>query len=178
MRAGRKNRGCPEKAKHKGKRVVQKGSTSPEDILSDLLRHTEQDGGCMVWKGGLDVDGYGRVRWGAKGGNGKVHRYVCELAIGKSVEGHVVRHTCHNRACINPDHLILGTPEGNIRDMDEAGRRYRTLTKEHILQVKALLSTGTLKNKDIADMVGIDPRRVSDIKRGYKHTKTLNVLGG
>jgi hypothetical protein len=28
----------------------------------------------------------------------------------------VVRHRCHNRSCINPDHLEIGSKEDNKRD--------------------------------------------------------------
>jgi hypothetical protein len=31
-------------------------------------------------------------------------------------EGMIVRHRCHNKRCINPDHLQLGTQKENIRD--------------------------------------------------------------
>ena len=35
----------------------------------------------------------------------------------------VVRHRCHNRRCINPEHLQLGTQQDNIHD--ERVRQYR-----------------------------------------------------
>ena len=31
-------------------------------------------------------------------------------------EDHVVRHRCHNRLCVNPEHLELGTQADNKRD--------------------------------------------------------------
>jgi hypothetical protein len=37
-------------------------------------------------------------------------------------DGLLVRHTCDNRRCINPDHLINGTHADNAADRDVRGR--------------------------------------------------------
>ena len=37
-------------------------------------------------------------------------------------EREVVRHLCHNRACVCPDHLVIGSYQQNTQDEDE--RRY------------------------------------------------------
>lgn len=39
-----------------------------------------------------------------------------------AIKGLVVRHTCDNPRCINPEHLILGTRADNNRDRKERGR--------------------------------------------------------
>lgn len=40
-----------------------------------------------------------------------------------SISGQVVRHTCDNRRCINPEHLILGSYKDNTADMWTRGRQ-------------------------------------------------------
>ena len=50
------------------------------------------------------------------------HRYSYTLFKGDIPEGLVIRHTCDNPACINPDHLKPGTQKDNVHDMFERNR--------------------------------------------------------
>lgn len=45
------------------------------------------------------------------------HRLVYEQEKGPIPKGMLVRHTCDNRECLNPDHLLLGTYKDNFEDM-------------------------------------------------------------
>jgi hypothetical protein len=70
-----------------------------------------------------------------------IHRYVYELYNGIIPENHVVMHTCDNPRCINPKHLITGTQQDNMDDMNNKGRglKGRKLTEQH----KKLISIKT-----------------------------------
>lgn len=86
--------------------------------LNGRVRATEH--GCLEWTGSVNASGYGRVYV-----DGKLvytHRYAYEQAKGEIPAGSVIRHTCDNRRCCNPDHLIVGTPAENYADMRERGR--------------------------------------------------------
>lgn len=84
-----------------------------------------QNGRCWHWLGAVGRDGYGASRW--NGSVKKAHRISWELAHGTPVpKGVILRHRCHNRICVRPAHLQLGTYADNRRDMLEAGRERAT----------------------------------------------------
>ena len=52
-----------------------------------------------------------------------LHRVAWEAHNAEPIpEGMIVRHTCDNPACINPEHLVLGTHKDNTADMINRGR--------------------------------------------------------
>ncbi len=75
---------------------------------------------CWLWTASTTKSGYGQ--FGLERGVVRAHRLALELATGKSVEGHVVRHLCDNTACCNPAHLAIGTHTENVADRVERGR--------------------------------------------------------
>ena len=63
-----------------------------------------------------------RVTW--KGKRLYAYQLLCVASQGVLPrQDEVVRHRCHNRRCINPEHLQLGTQQDNIHD--ERTRQYR-----------------------------------------------------
>jgi len=82
--------------------------------------------GCFDWIGFKSRDGYGIVHRGKK--LLKAHRLAyCEAnqVPLEAIKGLCVRHKCDNPACINPDHLEIGTNADNTRDRHERQRDAR-----------------------------------------------------
>ena len=76
------------------------------------------DSGCWEWQGHRDRQGYGRV--GRDHKNLAAHRYAYSQVHGEPTG--VVRHSCDNPPCVNPDHLLDGTQADNIADRQARGR--------------------------------------------------------
>lgn len=75
--------------------------------------------GCHLWTGGVGIGGYGKFGWRCSTGKFRTdiaHRAAYVLEHGWIPWGKVICHKCHNRLCVNPDHLYAGTQQDNIND--------------------------------------------------------------
>lgn len=66
-----------------------------------------------------------------KGKYSMLHRVAYAKKAGVSlsdIANRVVRHTCDNPRCVNPDHLLIGTSSDNSRDCVERGRHVNNLS--------------------------------------------------
>lgn len=88
-------------------------------VIDRLFSRTvpEPNGGCWLWDGAVDKEGYGRVShpdW--RRGTTTAHRLAYEVAVGRVPDGLVLDHLCRVRCCINPLHLeAVSVGENNRR---------------------------------------------------------------
>jgi hypothetical protein len=76
--------------------------------------------GCWEWTAGKAAAGYGIIRY--RGTDHLAHRVSYELKIGPIPEGMQIDHKCHNRACVNPEHLRIATDGLNQQNRSGATR--------------------------------------------------------
>ena len=84
---------------------------------------TPAPGGCWLWTGSRNRDGYGTTGLGSR--SELVHRMVYRLCVAPITDGFEVCHNCpggDKPACCNPEHLFLGTHTDNMRDASRKGR--------------------------------------------------------
>lgn len=155
-----------------------------EQIRSEIKAKSELDHktGCWNWTASIGSTGYGNFYYGIigpkshwKGGTAPKASY--EAFKGKRPDGLVVRHICHNRACVNPDHLVAGTYKENAQDAIKAGRNSRgesrpaaKLTAKDIPIIKELLRIG-IPQRIIGALYGVSQGPVHNIKHkgGWRH---------
>lgn len=95
------------------------------DVIVRFWGRVNKTATCWLWLGAPTPDGYGRLF--DKGFNWAVHRWAYARLVGSIPDGMWVLHKCDVRACVNPDHLYLGTVLENNRDTTNRGRHAEAL---------------------------------------------------
>lgn len=87
--------------------------------------------GCIEWTGVTSNIGYGFIGFtypegklapsGRKHGMMTTHRLAFMVHHGRAPKKRNVNHTCHNKLCLNPDHLVEGTQSEKLKNMKRDG---------------------------------------------------------
>ena len=131
-------------------------------------RHPDE---CWPWKAATTFGGYGVL--GEGGRRGKIVRasrlsYI--IHKGEIPDGFVVRHACDNSACVNPDHLLIGTQADNIRDAVARGRQGHPPKKLSDDDVK-MVRNGQKGVRKLARELGVSSTLISLIRTGKRRVK-------
>lgn len=167
----------------------------------DIYKYVEIDAsGCWNWTRAKDRKGYGVLNIPYRI---YAHRLSYELSTGQSARGKSVCHRCDNPACINPEHLWLGSHAENMADMKAKGRnanppvhsgathwRYKypekiqrgqdqansKITDEQVIRMRRDYISG-VKKPEIAAANGMTLASVSDVLLGRSWKHLLGVNG-
>ena len=121
---------------------------------------------CWPWQAYRDrKSGYGKFTTKYPV-NVAAHRYAYATVHGDPGEL-IVRHTCDNRRCCNPAHLVIGTHQDNMDDMVSRGRHVgtREITEEAAVEIRVKRAAGAMA-KDLALDYELSPQHISNICTG------------
>jgi hypothetical protein len=137
---------------------------------------TKQDDGCWI-RYVSPGDRYSKTRSG--GINLGAHCLSWEIANGQSVpKGMRVCHTCDVGACVNPDHLFIGTQADNIADAQAKGRMARgersghhRLTEPQVLEIRRLRADEGVTYADLAARFDVHLMTIAHVicRRTWRH---------
>jgi DNA-binding CsgD family transcriptional regulator len=129
------------------------------------------ESGCWIWEGSTSA-GYGDLTFERK--HWRAHRLSYEAFKGSVPKGMLVCHTCDVRACVNPNHLFVGSYSANRQDCVRKGRhrngtRPKGLTYKRPLayldlEIQGLVESG-LSHRAVARRLGISHHTVSKAVR-------------
>jgi len=88
------------------------------DIVKDKI-DIDKETDCWIWTKSTR-EGYGQITIAGKYWNS--HRLSYTMNKGPIPKGLLVRHSCHNKRCCNPDHLSVGRDLDNYHDSFDVHR--------------------------------------------------------
>lgn len=143
--------------------------------VSERFDHyVDKSGDCWEWKGGRGPkQRYGSFFDGER--NMGAHVFAYQRANGPVPAGMYVCHRCDNTWCVKPAHLFLGTPKENTHDMLHKRRgKWPRGDQHHLAKIsdadidKMRELRGTMTQRAIAEMFGVDQSHISRLMRGHK----------
>lgn len=151
------------------------------------------DNGCIEWTGVKSNIGYPFIGFtypegvlspsGRKHGMMTCHRLAFMIHHGRLPNKRNVNHTCHNKLCVNPEHLVEGTQTEKMKDMRrdgihmggrEAGvpagsynhKQWNNVYKYSDEEIQWIRNADT---RDIAAKYGMDRGRAASKRWSFRH---------
>ena len=143
-----------------------------EEMLSRY--EPELNTGCWLWTGAMSKSGYGVACH--RSIHSPAHRFFYERMVAKVPDDLFVCHKCDTPACVNPNHMFIGTPADNLADMRAKGR-WRAydrhcernpkakFTADQVVEIRRQLASGA-SNRSLAKSLGVYTSTIRQIKIG------------
>lgn len=133
--------------------------------------------GCVLWKTGKSVKGYG-IFW-LNGQSVRAHRASYLLFIGEIPPSLDVLHICDTPLCVNPFHLVTGTNQDNVDDKIVKDRQLKgetvgtsLLTEDKVRFLRKMRVNGfTLEH--LGRILNVHPSTVhlAAVGKSWKHVR-------
>lgn len=121
----------------------------------------------------IDSKGYPRIQINKK--QTTIHRYIYKIYNG-NCDNLIIRHTCDNKLCINPKHLVSGTHQDNVQDRmirnRSANGERNGRSKLNTTIVKIIKYHSQNKSKiELARLYNVSPKVIYSIQNNltWKH---------
>jgi hypothetical protein len=131
------------------------------------------ENGCWIWQRAKTKAGYGQLSV-----QGKVyyaHRLAYMLYHGSYRDNLRVLHTCDTPACVNPQHLFLGTQKDNMHDAQRKGRaikppihsgehhHFAKITEVQAQSIRQEYTIAKTSQRKLAKEYGLNQKTIFDI---------------
>lgn len=137
--------------------------------------------GCWIWIATTGDSGYGQFVY--KGKKARAHRVSLQIYEDTDPGDLFVLHQCDTPACVNPDHLRVGTHQENVdeyrrrgdAEVTEKGKRARSLstgklTPPQVIQVRRKYWMMDLTQEEIAESLPISQSALSQLLKGNTYS--------
>lgn len=151
------------------------------EALAHLLGKVLISDGCWEWVGWKSGDGYGTLV--VDGVRTSAHRRMWALVNGPIPGDLFILHSCDNPACVNPEHLSLGTQSDNMRDAARKGRiptpinpkAHAKLDAGAVERIRAAHARGST-TEELGRLYGVHRTTISDIVNNHSWLKPVSPL--
>lgn len=123
------------------------------------------EGGCWICTS-HKPDGHGYPQIRREGKNTFCYKHIYRKFKGDIPEGLEIMHTCDNKLCINPKHLLAGTHAQNVRDSFDRGLNlsgsrcpWAKLNEKDVQEIRS----SKLNQRRLSEKYNVSFQHISDI---------------